>query len=272
MSSDFPNRKVIAKQCDVSVREEVHKFRATVVEEYQSDSIDMLVNNAGIVGGNSFFADPEDHWLRTFDVCWRGVYNCTREFLSDLVAAEISHIVNISSANGFWASSSVNTPLSAYSTAKFAVKGFTESLLVDSKINAQNVRPILVMLGQVSTNLPGNSATYLGFKKPLDMSEEELKAIQQTTVDPMRSMPISEFRIALQDSLFGGNSKAPTTPEQAAQEIWDAIEREEWRVVIGPGAKLLDAAVRADPYSAYEEDFLSQLIRERDAAADIIAS
>ena len=268
MKSRFPSRRVTSMRCDVSIREDVRRFRNAVVDEHQTDSIEMLVNNAGIVGGVSFFVDSEEHWLKTFDVCWNGVYNCTREFRSNLVAAELAHIVNISSANGYWASSSFNTPLSAYSTAKFAVKGFTESLLVDSRLYARNIKPVLVMLGQVSTRLSGNSASYLGLKQPTDMSEDELMAVQRTTVDPMRSMPISEFRNALQNSLFGENSSAPTTPKQAAQEIWKAIERDEWRVVVGPGARLLDSAVRADPDSAYEEGFITKLIQERDAAVE----
>jgi len=45
-----------------------------------------------------------DEWERTFNICWGGVYNCTRAFLPMLQNAEEGHIVNTSSINGFWAS------------------------------------------------------------------------------------------------------------------------------------------------------------------------
>ena len=153
------------------------------------------------------------------------------------------------------------------STAKFAVKGFAESLLVDSKINARNVRPILVMLGQLATKLSGNTASYLGTRQPRDMTEEELRAAQSATNGLMSAMPLAEFKDALQERYYGKNHSAPTTPTQAAKEIWDAIERGEWRIVVGPGARLLDEAVRANPRGAYDDGLVERLTRERDAGA-----
>src|SRR5580692_5747546 len=61
-------------------------------------------NNAGISGGGSMVTNSSDEWERTFNICWGGVYNCTRAFLPMLQNAEESHIVNTSSINGFWAS------------------------------------------------------------------------------------------------------------------------------------------------------------------------
>jgi hypothetical protein len=69
--------------------------------------------------------NSSDEWERTFNICWGGVYNCTRAFLPMLQNAEESHIVNTSSINGFWASVGPRIPHTAYSAAKFAVKGFT---------------------------------------------------------------------------------------------------------------------------------------------------
>jgi hypothetical protein len=77
-----------------------------------------------------------DEWERTFNICWGGVYNCTRAFLPLLQHAEEGHIVNTSSINGFWASVGPRIPHTAYSAAKFAVKGFTEALITDLRINA----------------------------------------------------------------------------------------------------------------------------------------
>jgi NAD(P)-dependent dehydrogenase (short-subunit alcohol dehydrogenase family) len=55
--------------------------------------------------------------------------------------AEESHIINTSSINGFWASVGSRIPHTAYSAAKFAVKGFTEALITDLRINAPIIGP-----------------------------------------------------------------------------------------------------------------------------------
>jgi NAD(P)-dependent dehydrogenase (short-subunit alcohol dehydrogenase family) len=260
-----PGRLVIDQTCDVSKRSQVESFRSKVGESSNNAPVTLLVNNAGIVGGTSFFKDSENQWNQTFDVTWGGVYNCCRVFLPSILSAKQSTIVNISSANGYWASSGHLTPMSAYSTTKIAVKGFTESLLVDSRVNAPHVRPILVMLGAVSTKLALHSQKYLGIKLPEDMTDHEIEMARERLVEPMKSLPVDELRLALQVSIAGDNSNAPTTPIEAATSIVDAINGDDWRVVIGPGAKILDEGVRHDPGQAYEHDFFRNLLSKRDA-------
>ena len=51
------------------------------------------------------------------------------------MAADEGHIVNTSSLNGLWASIGPN-PHTAYSAAKFAIRGFTEALITDLRVNA----------------------------------------------------------------------------------------------------------------------------------------
>jgi NAD(P)-dependent dehydrogenase (short-subunit alcohol dehydrogenase family) len=84
-----------------------------------------------MTGSGSFVKDPEDEWQRVFDVCWGGVYNNTRAFLPALQNAPEARLVNMSSANGFFASVGPGMPHTSYSAAKFAVKGFTEALIED---------------------------------------------------------------------------------------------------------------------------------------------
>ena len=56
-----------------------------------------MFNNAGISGGGSMVTNSRDEWERTFNICWGGVYNCTRAFLPMLQNVEEGHIVNTSS-------------------------------------------------------------------------------------------------------------------------------------------------------------------------------
>src|SRR5436853_4443090 len=149
--------RVTTHLADVSDAAQVERFRAEVAERHDTDKIHLLFNNAGIGGGGSMFAHSREEWERTFNICWGGVYNCTRAFLPMLQKAEEGHIVNTSSVNGFWASIGPKIPHTAYSAAKFAVKGFTEALIADLRINAPHIKCSVVMPGHIGTSIPLNS-------------------------------------------------------------------------------------------------------------------
>ena len=87
--------------CDVSKKEEVFRFKDEVLKQQDTDSINLLFNNAGIGGGASFILGDESEWERTFAVCWYGVYFCCRAFIPHLVNSEEGHVINTSSVNGF---------------------------------------------------------------------------------------------------------------------------------------------------------------------------
>ncbi len=142
---------------DVSDAAQVNRFCEDVARHHDTDKIHLLFNNAGIGGGGSMIAHSREEWERTFNICWGGVYNCTRAFLPMLRKAEQGHIVNTSSVNGFWASVGPGIPHTAYSAAKFAVKGFTEALITDLQINAPHIKCSVVMPGHIGTAITANS-------------------------------------------------------------------------------------------------------------------
>ena len=96
--------RITTHVADVSDDSQVQRFRDDVAEQQATDKIHLLFNNAGIGGGGSMFSNSREEWERTFNICWGGVYNCTRAFLPMLQRADQGHIVNTSSVNGFWAS------------------------------------------------------------------------------------------------------------------------------------------------------------------------
>src|SRR3954452_20278192 len=142
---------------DVADEAQVLKFRDEVGTVHDTDRIHLLFNNAGIGGGSSMFANSRDEWERTFNICWGGVYLCTRAFLPMLQKADKGHIVNTSSVNGFWAQIGVNLPQTAYSAAKFAVKGFSEALQTDLRLNAPHIKCSVVMPGHIGTGIAANT-------------------------------------------------------------------------------------------------------------------
>jgi len=108
---------------DVADRTQVERFRDEVADRHQTDNIHLLFNNAGISGGGSMVTNSRDEWERTFNICWGGVYNCTRAFLPMLQNAEEGHIVNTSSINGFWASVGPRIPHTAAQAATIILDG-----------------------------------------------------------------------------------------------------------------------------------------------------
>ena len=66
---------------DVSIEDQVLRFRDEVAEQQATDKIHLLFNNAGIGGGGSLFTNTREQWDKTFGMCWGGVYLGTRTFL-----------------------------------------------------------------------------------------------------------------------------------------------------------------------------------------------
>jgi NAD(P)-dependent dehydrogenase (short-subunit alcohol dehydrogenase family) len=111
------------------------------------------------------------------------VYYCARAFMPLLIASGDGVLVNTSSVNGFWATLGPGIPHTAYSTAKFAVKGFTEALIEDLRTNAPQVRVAVVMPGHVGTDIVANSMRVRGL---LPVGEQLTEARTADRADPAR--------------------------------------------------------------------------------------
>jgi NAD(P)-dependent dehydrogenase (short-subunit alcohol dehydrogenase family) len=246
--------RITTRVADVSDAASVNDFRDAVLREHRTDHINLLFNNAGIAGGGSFINAPREEWERTFNIDWGGVYNCTRAFLPLLIASDEGVIVNTSSVNGFWASLGPGRPHTAYSTAKFAVKGFTEALMEDLRLNAPHVKAAVVMPGHIGTNIVGNSRRAHGGSDPDEMTPEELAKTRAQLASggtPAEPLGDAQVRALLKAVDQGFRDNAPLTAAQAATIILDAVRAGEWRILVGEDAHALDAAVRADPLAAY---------------------
>ena len=165
---------VTSHACDVSDEAQVLRFRDEVLAGHARDHVDLVFANAGIGGGASFVTESREDWERTFAVDFWGVYYCARAFLPLLIASGDGVLVNTSSVNGLWAALGPGMPNNAYSTAKFAVRGFTEALIEDLRTNAPQVRVVVVMPGHVGTDILGNTLSAHG-KDPETMTEAQLK-------------------------------------------------------------------------------------------------
>lgn len=229
--------RVTIHHCDVAHEPDVLAFRDAVMAEHDTNHVDLVFLNAGVAGGGSMFADSREAWELTFGVCWFGVYFGSRAFLPLLVESEKGHLINTSSVNGFHASLGPTRPHTSYSAAKFAVKGFSEALITDLRVNAPHVGVSVVMPGHIGTGIAENTVT--------------AHAEDETT------RQYGELSKVFRDS-------AITSAEEAAEVMINGAMARQWRILVGPDAVQLDEAVRADPEQAYEAEFAAAIAEARE--------
>jgi NAD(P)-dependent dehydrogenase (short-subunit alcohol dehydrogenase family) len=226
--------------------------------------VHLVFNNAGIGGGGSFIHASRAEWDRTFEICWGGVYFGSRAFVPLLIAADEGHLVNTSSVNGFWASLGPGMPHTAYSAAKFAVKGFTEALITDFRLYAPHLKASVVMPGHIGTSIVFNSGAYFG-RHPKELTHEHIEQARARFaaegVD-LTAASDEDLRAGMMMMAEGFRDNAPTSAAQAATIILDGVRAGDWRILVGDDAHRLDEAVRADPIDAYEPEFLARLQRD----------
>jgi len=236
-----PGVRLSSHIADVSDERQLIRFRDELIREHGRETLNLLFNNAGVGADSSFVRDSREVWDKTFAVCWGGVYFGCRTFLPMMIPAEEGHIVNTSSANGFWASAGPYRTFTAYCAAKFAVKGFTEALVTDLHLNAPHIKCSVVMPGHVGTFIHTNTRKLLS-----GMDDDE-----------------SSREITEQERQYATN--APTSAAQAAEIILDGVRADRWRILVGRDAELVDRLVREDPEGAYEPEFFKKMLSEMES-------
>jgi len=184
---------------DVSDREAVGRFVDEVVAAHGRAT--HLVNNAGVglIGTFEQLSLDDFEWLMGINF-W-GVVYCTKAFLPVLLEQESAHIVNVSSVFGLIAPGEQ----SAYTSSKFAVRGFTESLrheLSDTNVAVSCVHP-----GGIKTNIARNSR--VGAETPVEWKNQGVRFFDKV---------------------------AKTSPEEAAEVIVQGIKKKNPRILIGKDA------------------------------------
>jgi short-subunit dehydrogenase len=207
------SRKVSLHRVDVSDRDQVADFAKAAIAAHPM--LNIVVNNAGValLGQFQEIDQAQMEWLMNINF-W-GVVHSTRAFLPHLATRPQAHIVNVSSIYGIVAPPGQT----AYSSAKFAVRGFSESLRHELETANSPVRLSVVHPGGVSTNIVRNMQTGAG------VADNERRAVAIELFD----------------------QAARTTPRQAALRIVSGIEKDKPRILIGSDARMLDLLQRLRP-------------------------
>ncbi|SHK09725.1 Short-chain dehydrogenase [Marinobacter antarcticus] len=180
---------------NVADRDAIYAHAAEVVRDF--GQANLIINNAGVALSSSVseMSDEDFQWI--MDIDFWGVAHGTRAFLPHLIASGDGHVVNISSVFGL-----IGVPKqSAYNAAKFAVRGFTESLRQEMKLEKQPVAVSCVHPGGIQTNIANSART-----------------------------SASENGAALRK---GFDKLAMTTPDKAAEIIIKGILKNESRILVG---------------------------------------
>jgi len=204
-------RDVMVDALDIADKKAMQAYPDKVVQQF--GGVHIVINNAGVAMAATVEETSIEDYEWLMGINWWGVLYGTKFFLPHLQKADEAHIVNISSVFGI-----IGVPTqSAYNAAKFAVRGFTESLrqeLVDTHIGVSCVHP-----GGIKTNI----AAYARYKSGPNGDRDHAGAVEKFA------------RIAR------------TTPEEAAATIVKGIEKKSPRVLIGADAVAIDLIARTMP-------------------------
>ena len=251
---------------DVSDEDQLLRFRDEIAEAQSTDKIHLLFNNAGIGGGGSLFTNTREQWEKTFGICWGGVYLGVRTFLPMLMKADEGHIVNTSSVNGFWASLGMLQSHTAYSAAKFAVKGFTEALISDLRLNAPHIKCSVVMPGHIGTPIMSNSRKIQSGTDSDRLNDNEVALVRvrlgMAGIADAAKMSDEEVQAYAAERARSFREEAPTSAAQAAKIILDGVKAGRWRILVGDDAQRLDQRVRQTPEQAYDLEFYQSFAAE----------
>jgi short-subunit dehydrogenase len=208
-----PKRKVTTHRVDVGKPEEIAAFAQAATSAHPA--LNIVINNAGValLGQFGEIDQSQMDWL--FNINFWGVVHSTRAFLPHLSRKPEAHIANLSSIFGIIAPPGQT----AYAAAKFAVRGFSESLRHELRMAKSPVRLSVVHPGGVSTNIVRNSHTGVA-----------------VTDNARRAQSIERF-----------DAIARTTPKAAALRIIEGIEKNQPRILIGNDARIMDLLQRFRP-------------------------
>ncbi|MFG3619999.1 SDR family NAD(P)-dependent oxidoreductase [Nocardia sp. NPDC047654] len=199
--------RVKSDRLNVVEREAVILYADAVKAHF--GTVHQVYNNAGIAHHGEIIRSEYKDFERVMDVDFWGVVNGTKAFLPMVIESGDGHIVNVSSLFGLIAIPGQ----SAYNAAKFAVRGFTESLRQEMLVARHPVKVTCVHPGGIKTAVARN-ATYAD------------------GIDSKSAASMFDKKLAIH------------TPEMAAQTITEGVRKGHGRVLIGWEAKLLDLFVR----------------------------
>lgn len=217
---------------DVTKTDTITQCIKTIMDKFKR--IDVLINNAGYAQGGFFEDLSEKNISNQFETNLMGVMNVTRAVLPIMRTQHSGHVMMISSIAGL-----ASTPgLSVYNASKFALEGFSESLLfevADFNINITLIEPGLFKTDIFTKNRTLGDYSYDSNSVYFDLTQKLLKKIDAKHIHQNPKKVIRIIRQAL-------SSPSPR-----------------FRYVIGKDAKLRLFLKTCLPFTLYKKIVLALL-------------
>lgn len=148
----------IAVKCDISSFSDVKNAKKII-----NESIDIIINNAGISQIKMFQDITEEDWDNMFNVNIKGMFNVTKCFVNDMIKNKYGRIINISS---MWGETGGSCEVH-YSSSKSAVIGFTKALA--KELGPSGITVNCVSPGVIKTDMNSH------------LTDEEIKELENET-------------------------------------------------------------------------------------------
>jgi short-subunit dehydrogenase len=203
--------RCMSKNIDVSSREEMEGLAGEVISDW--GGVDILVNNAGVGVGGELREIPLDDIEWIVGINLMGQVYATRLFLPLMIERGYGHVVNVASLSGL-----VLLPFHIpYTTTKFASRAFSEALWAETRRHGIGVT--LVCPGPMKTNIMRNTRMHVSTERQAAGQRRWAALIER-----------------------GGEE-----PESSARRVLDAVEKDRFLVLWGPGPRLLYYLSRLSP-------------------------
>ena len=172
-----PLGAVVFDRVDVSDTEAV--LAAVARLEADGTTIDLLINNAGIVVGKPFLDHEHADIDRTLAINTGALMHLTRALLPGMVAHGRGHVVNIASAAALVS----NPNMSVYAASKWAVTGWSDSLRQEMERSGTGVRVTTVLPYYIHTGMfDGVRSRLIPILQPEDVARRILRAVERDAV------------------------------------------------------------------------------------------
>jgi NAD(P)-dependent dehydrogenase (short-subunit alcohol dehydrogenase family) len=171
-------RSAFTRRVDVSSADEMRAFADEVHQ--QVEAVDILMNNAGVAIGGPFLSTSLEDWNWILGINTLGVVHGCHFFIPKMVErAKGGHVINVSSAAGYSASSA----LAAYNATKFSVLGLSEALW--EELQPHSIGVTAICPGIIDTPITRNARLVGEMDKP-EKREEMVSGYQRRGYTPAR--------------------------------------------------------------------------------------
>jgi len=161
---------------DISKLDEI--ITASKMTKNLAGSIDIVINNAGILIGKLFHEHSHSEIENGMIINANGYMHVTREFLPEMIYRKSGHICNIASAAGMIG----NPNMSVYCASKAAVIGWSESLRLEMNQLKTNIKVTTITPNYINTEMINGVKSVVPIIKKEAAAEKIIKAIEKNKI------------------------------------------------------------------------------------------